>query len=48
MEFWDALDEIDNNTWVLEPEKPTRCATVRRIALGERTRRLVSAYFVVV
>jgi len=34
-EFWDAMDEIDSSTWVLEPEKPTRSATVRRIALGE-------------
>ncbi|CAH2253541.1 E3 ubiquitin- ligase FANCL [Pelobates cultripes] len=33
-DFWDALDEIDKNTWVLEPEKPTRSATMRRIALG--------------
>ncbi|XP_053568009.1 E3 ubiquitin-protein ligase FANCL [Bombina bombina] len=32
--FWDALDEIDNKTWVLEPEKPTRSATIRRIAIG--------------
>ncbi|KAM8945332.1 E3 ubiquitin-protein ligase FANCL [Pelodytes ibericus] len=33
-DFWDALDEIDKNTWVLEPEKPTRSATMRRIAIG--------------
>ncbi|XP_069810711.1 E3 ubiquitin-protein ligase FANCL isoform X3 [Dendropsophus ebraccatus] len=32
--FWDALDEIDRKTWVLEPEKPTRSATMRRIAIG--------------
>ncbi|XP_043459374.1 E3 ubiquitin-protein ligase FANCL isoform X3 [Prionailurus bengalensis] len=32
--FWDATDEIDEKTWVLEPEKPTRSATARRIALG--------------
>ncbi|KAJ6667071.1 hypothetical protein lerEdw1_019075 [Lerista edwardsae] len=32
-EFWNALDEIDEKTWVLEPEKPTRSATLRRIAL---------------
>ncbi|XP_075452325.1 E3 ubiquitin-protein ligase FANCL isoform X2 [Ascaphus truei] len=32
--FWDALDEIDEKTWVLEPEKPTRSATIRRIAIG--------------
>ncbi|XP_073068978.1 E3 ubiquitin-protein ligase FANCL isoform X2 [Manis javanica] len=32
--FWDVMDEIDEKTWVLEPEKPTRGATARRIALG--------------
>ncbi|XP_077189476.1 E3 ubiquitin-protein ligase FANCL isoform X2 [Paroedura picta] len=32
--FWNALDEIDEKTWVLEPEKPTRSATMRRIAIG--------------
>ncbi|XP_045740910.1 E3 ubiquitin-protein ligase FANCL isoform X2 [Mirounga angustirostris] len=32
--FWDVMDEIDEKTWVLEPEKPTRSATARRIALG--------------
>uniref|UniRef100_A0A8C0TT60 FA complementation group L n=2 Tax=Canis lupus familiaris TaxID=9615 RepID=A0A8C0TT60_CANLF len=31
--FWDVMDEIDEKTWVLEPEKPTRSATTRRIAL---------------
>lgn len=33
-EFWDAMDEIDGKTWVLEPENPTRSATTRRIAIG--------------
>ncbi|KFV02645.1 E3 ubiquitin-protein ligase FANCL, partial [Pterocles gutturalis] len=33
-EFWDAMDEIDGKTWVLEPESPTRSATTRRIAIG--------------
>lgn len=28
------LDEIDSNTWVLEPEQPSRSCTSRRIALG--------------
>ncbi|RXM35082.1 E3 ubiquitin-protein ligase FANCL [Acipenser ruthenus] len=32
-EFWDVMDEIDKMTWVLEPEKPTRSATMRRIAI---------------
>uniref|UniRef100_A0A674HF66 FA complementation group L n=1 Tax=Taeniopygia guttata TaxID=59729 RepID=A0A674HF66_TAEGU len=35
-EFWDALDEIDGKTWVLEPEIPTRSATTRRIAIGRK------------
>lgn len=33
-DFWDMLDEIDSNTWVLEPEQPSRSCTSRRIALG--------------
>ncbi|XP_056903099.1 E3 ubiquitin-protein ligase FANCL isoform X2 [Takifugu flavidus] len=32
--FWDVLDEIDRNTWILEPEKPCRSDTMRRIAIG--------------
>ncbi|XP_052590600.1 E3 ubiquitin-protein ligase FANCL isoform X3 [Peromyscus californicus insignis] len=31
--FWDVMDEIDEKTWVLEPEKPPRSATARRIVL---------------
>ncbi|KAJ8014116.1 hypothetical protein DPEC_G00036910 [Dallia pectoralis] len=33
-EFWAVLDEIDQNTWVLEPEKPSRADTMRRIVIG--------------
>ncbi|XP_022062505.1 E3 ubiquitin-protein ligase FANCL isoform X1 [Acanthochromis polyacanthus] len=33
-EFWDVLDEIDTKTWILEPEKPSRSDTMRRIAIG--------------
>ncbi|XP_067900989.1 E3 ubiquitin-protein ligase FANCL isoform X3 [Heterodontus francisci] len=33
-EFWDIMDEIDEKTWVLEPEKPARTTTARRIAIG--------------
>ena len=33
-DFWDMLDEIDSNTWVLEPDYPSRSCTNRRIALG--------------
>lgn len=29
------MAEIDNNTWVLEPEKPGPMDVSRRIALGE-------------
>ncbi|XP_014786459.2 E3 ubiquitin-protein ligase FANCL isoform X1 [Octopus bimaculoides] len=32
--FWNAMEEIDQKTWVLEPEKPTYSATFRRIALS--------------
>ncbi|XP_056147734.1 E3 ubiquitin-protein ligase FANCL isoform X2 [Lampris incognitus] len=33
-EFWEVLDEIDSKTWILEPEKPSRADTMRRIAIG--------------
>ncbi|XP_007890573.2 E3 ubiquitin-protein ligase FANCL isoform X1 [Callorhinchus milii] len=33
-EFWDIMDELDEKTWVLDPEKPTRSAMMRRIAIG--------------
>lgn len=33
-EFWDVLDEVDARCQVLEPENPTRGATLRRISLG--------------
>uniref|UniRef100_A0A3Q3GW81 E3 ubiquitin-protein ligase FANCL n=1 Tax=Labrus bergylta TaxID=56723 RepID=A0A3Q3GW81_9LABR len=33
-EFWDVVDEIDSKTWILEPEKPSRSDTMRRIAIG--------------
>ncbi|KAF3708528.1 E3 ubiquitin-protein ligase FANCL [Channa argus] len=32
-EFWNVLDEIDSQTWILEPEKPSRADTTRRIAI---------------
>uniref|UniRef100_A0A6Q2YIY7 RING-type domain-containing protein n=1 Tax=Esox lucius TaxID=8010 RepID=A0A6Q2YIY7_ESOLU len=32
-EFWAVLDEIDQKTWVLEPEKPSRADTMRRIVI---------------
>ncbi|XP_001510934.1 E3 ubiquitin-protein ligase FANCL [Ornithorhynchus anatinus] len=32
--FWDTMDELDEKTWVVEPEKPSRSATMRRIVLG--------------
>lgn len=33
-EFWNMMSEIDMNTWVLEPEKPTYGARHRRIAIS--------------
>ncbi|XP_069787605.1 E3 ubiquitin-protein ligase FANCL [Narcine bancroftii] len=33
-EFWDVMDEIDEKTWVLEPENTARTTTTRRIALS--------------
>ncbi|KXJ30062.1 E3 ubiquitin-protein ligase FANCL [Exaiptasia diaphana] len=36
-EFWDMMDEIDQNTWVLEPDHPQRACTTRRIALGNNS-----------
>ncbi|KAA0717980.1 E3 ubiquitin-protein ligase FANCL [Triplophysa tibetana] len=33
-EFWSVMDEIDEQTWVLEPEKPTKADSMRRIAVG--------------
>lgn len=29
------MEHLDKSTWVLEPEKPDRAATVRRIALSK-------------
>lgn len=33
-EFWDLMQEVDDNTWVLEPEKPTFCSRHRRVAIS--------------
>jgi E3 ubiquitin-protein ligase FANCL len=32
--FWDVMDELDRETWVLEPEQPSRQCNFRRIVLG--------------
>lgn len=32
--LWRVLEDIDRNTWVLEPERPTLTSSMRRIALG--------------
>ncbi|XP_067119977.1 E3 ubiquitin-protein ligase FANCL isoform X2 [Centruroides vittatus] len=32
--FWNCMDEIDNNVWVLEPNHPSREDCKRRIAIG--------------
>ncbi|XP_071786970.1 E3 ubiquitin-protein ligase FANCL-like isoform X2 [Asterias amurensis] len=36
-DFWDTVGEIDEQTWVLEPEKPRPSDTARRIALGNNS-----------
>mmetsp|Transcript_10494 Transcript_10494/g.12039 ORF Transcript_10494/g.12039 Transcript_10494/m.12039 type:complete len:410 (+) Transcript_10494:130-1359(+) len=33
--FWDVLDDIDKNTWVLEPKQSDRSLTHRRIVVGQ-------------
>ena len=33
-DFWDMMSEVDKNTWVLEPDKPTYSAVHRRIAIS--------------
>ncbi|KAF9932100.1 hypothetical protein FBU30_008914 [Linnemannia zychae] len=32
--FWDVMQDFDKNTWVIDPEKPTRADKMRRCALG--------------
>ncbi|CAJ0639119.1 10746_t:CDS:2 [Entrophospora sp. SA101] len=34
-EFWSMLDDVDQNTWILEPDKPKRNDLIRRIALAD-------------
>ncbi|KAG9324017.1 hypothetical protein KVV02_003496 [Mortierella alpina] len=33
-EFWDVMQDFDDKTWVIDPEKPTRADRMRRCALG--------------
>jgi hypothetical protein len=33
--FWSVMDDIDKNTWVVDPLKPTLRDTKRVIALSE-------------
>lgn len=35
LDLWEVMDEIDAQTWVLEPDPPSRATTTRRIALGQ-------------
>jgi E3 ubiquitin-protein ligase FANCL len=35
--LFDALDDIDGNCWVLEPERPLRSDVYRRIAIGKHS-----------
>ncbi|KAF9423182.1 hypothetical protein BGZ94_008363 [Podila epigama] len=34
-DFWNVMQDFDTNTWVIDPEKPTRTDRVRRCALGK-------------
>ncbi|CAM9595387.1 unnamed protein product, partial [Hapterophycus canaliculatus] len=34
LQLWDVLDDLDQHTWVLEPEKPSRSTTHRRVAVA--------------
>ncbi|KFH72826.1 hypothetical protein MVEG_00051 [Podila verticillata NRRL 6337] len=34
-DFWDVMQDFDDKTWVIDPEKPTRSDRVRRCALGK-------------
>ncbi|KAF9310279.1 hypothetical protein BG003_008738 [Podila horticola] len=33
--FWDVMQDFDDKTWVIDPEKPTRSDRMRRCALGK-------------
>ncbi|KAI1315760.1 hypothetical protein EDD11_000363 [Mortierella claussenii] len=33
-EFWDVMQDIDEKTWVIDPEQPTRADRMRRCVLG--------------
>lgn len=33
--FWDQMDDLDNNTYVIEPAKPTLSCTYRRIVISQ-------------
>ena len=41
-DMWDQLEELDRNSWVLEPEGISYGATYRRIALG-----IISLYILI-
>ncbi|CAN0316897.1 unnamed protein product [Ascophyllum nodosum] len=32
--LWNVLEDLDRHTWVLEPEKPSRSTTYRRVAVA--------------
>ncbi|KAG9288637.1 hypothetical protein G9A89_006738 [Geosiphon pyriformis] len=33
-DFWDLVEDFDKHTWILEPERPKRSHTMRRIFIG--------------
>lgn len=36
-DFWNLLEDLDKHTWILEPEKPLRSHTMRRIGIGNHS-----------
>jgi E3 ubiquitin-protein ligase FANCL len=32
--FWEVLDEVDHECWVMDPDNPTRKDTHRRVMIG--------------
>jgi E3 ubiquitin-protein ligase FANCL len=36
-DFFEIIEDLDANTWILEPEKPTRAHCMRRIGIGNHS-----------
>eukprot|EP01080_Neovahlkampfia_damariscottae_P002977 gene2977-4987_t len=39
--FWDILQDLDENCWIIEPENPLYSHTMRRIAIGKHSSLLI-------